>query len=139
MVTHIHRKTLATIRVDEPPEDDVAAGGDAHAPGEDAPALDAPAEPYRDELPEHVGDEIDRPRPGDLDVVEAELVLQRMLDDRVDLAGEVEAGIGEPGRREELHAIPAQQRGIAVHAYSWPLSSSVPSAMRAQKRGGRLR
>ena len=71
-----------------------------------------PAEPGREELAEHVGDEVDRPRPRDLHVVEAEVLLERQLDDRVDLAHEVEAAIGQPGRDEELQAVAAQQLGV---------------------------
>jgi hypothetical protein len=115
---HAHpQEDIRDMRINQPSQHDVAGGGDAHAPGEYAPAFHVPSEPHGDELPEHVGDEIDGPRPGDLDVVEAELVLQRMLDDRIDLAREVEAAIREPGRREELHAIAAQQDGGIFHTH----------------------
>jgi hypothetical protein len=138
---HAHPQEHACdIRVDEPPEHDVARSGDAHAPGEHAAAFKVPAEPGREELAQHVGDEIDGPRPGNLDVVEAELFLQGMLDDRVDLAGQIETGVGKPGRREELRAIAAQLLGVIhVHVNDRPARSRCPSASSVQNRGGRAR
>ena len=87
---------------------------DAHPVGEHAPALHTPAEPCCEKLTEHVADQVDRPRQGDLLVVEPEPQFKRVLYDRVHFPAQVKAGVRKPGRGEKLCAVAAQQRDIRV-------------------------
>ena len=132
---HAHPEISACdLGIDEQAQHDVARSRDAHAPRDDAPALRALAEPGREELAQHVRDEVDRPRIGDLDVVEPEMLLQRKLDDRIDLPDDVEAAVGKPGRDEQLHAIAAQQLRVRrVQVNDLPARSRRPSASSSQK------
>ena len=115
------------MRIDEPPEPNIAGRCDDHPIYKDAPALHAPAEPRRYELTQHVGDQIDGPGVRDVDVVETELLLQWLLQDRVGFADEIEAEVGQPGRGEQLRPIAAQQRRMrGGHVNDLPVRSSVP-------------
>ena len=65
--------------------------------------------------------------------------LELVLDDRIDLATQVEAGVREPGRGEQLYPVAPQPRGIGtVHGNDRLLRSSVPAASSCQKPGGSL-
>ena len=124
------------MRIDKPSERNVAGRRDDHSVDQHAPALHVPAEPRRQELPQHVGDQINGPRVRDVDIVETEPLLQRHLQNRVGFANEIEAEVGKPGGGEQLRPIAAHQRRSGAQVKDLPVKFALPETSWSQKEGG---